>query len=83
MKQKDIALIIVVVAISGVVSFFVAKALFATSKDQHLKAESVQPITTEFAQPSNKYFNAQSIDPTQQISIGGTENNAPFGSAAH
>lgn len=78
MKQKDIALIIVVVAVSGVVSFFVAQFLFLKPEDRQVKAEYVQPITDTFTQPDKKYFNANSIDPTQPIQIGDGNNTAPY-----
>jgi ATP phosphoribosyltransferase len=78
MKQKDIVLIIVVVFVSGVLSFFVSRLVFAAPKSRQQAVEVVDPITTNFPTPSNKYFNNTSIDPTQLIQIGGTPNLAPF-----
>lgn len=80
MKQKDIALIIVVVAISGLISFFVAQYFFLKPGSKVLKAEFVQPITTTFTQPDSKYFNQYSVNPTQQIEIGDGTNTAPYNS---
>ncbi len=78
MKQKDVALIIVIVAISGIVSFFVSHLLFASPKSRQQKVQVVAPITTDFTTPSSKYFNSNSIDPTQNIQIGQGTNPAPF-----
>jgi hypothetical protein len=78
MKQKDIALILVIVIVSGMMSFFVARMLFTTDKDRQMKAEVVDPISMEFEQPSNKYFNANSLNPTLQIQIGNDVNVTPF-----
>jgi hypothetical protein len=78
MKSKDFALIAVVVFISILVSFFVSKLVFAPSSDSDQQVEVVQPITADFPQPSNKYFNAQSNDPTIQITIGASNNTDPF-----
>lgn len=78
MKQKDIALIVVVVVVSGLVSFFVARMFFSKPGDRQVKAEYVQPITDTFTTPNTKYFNANSIDPTQQIQIGDGTNTAPY-----
>jgi hypothetical protein len=78
MKQKDIALIIVVVVISGMVSFFVARLFFLKPQTRQVKAEYVQPISTDFARPSAKYFNKSSINPTQQIQIGDAVNATPY-----
>lgn len=78
MKQKDIALILVIAIVSGMISFFAARMLFTTDKDRQMKAEVVDAITTDFEQPSSKYFNANSINPTLQIQIGNDVNANPF-----
>jgi hypothetical protein len=80
MKQKDIALIIVIVAVSGVISFFVSRLLFTSGGKREQKVEVVQSITTDFSAPDSKYFNSASIDPTQTIQIGQDTNPAPFSS---
>ena len=81
MKQKDIALIVIVVIISGAVSLFISKWLFATPKDRQTKVEVVQPITADFTQPDSRYFNSNSINPTKDITIGESQNSAPFNSS--
>lgn len=79
MKQKDIALIIVLVAISGVVSFVLSGMVFGRPADREQKAEVVDVITSDFALPPTKYFNNNSVDPTQLIEIGNSNNPNPFG----
>ncbi len=69
MKQKDIALIIVIVFVSGVVSFLISNNFISPPKHDE-KAAVVEPITAEFNEPDKKYFNDQSINPTQLITIG-------------
>jgi len=78
MKQKDIALIIVIVFVSGVLSFFVSNALFASPKDLQTEVEVVEPISAEFKTPDERYFNEKSINPTQPITIGDDQNEQPF-----
>lgn len=78
MKQKDIVLVILVIFISGVFSLVLSNYLFASPKNRQEKVEVVEPITAEFKQPDKKYFNAESIDPTQIIKIGDNNNNQPF-----
>lgn len=78
MKQKDILLIVVVVIISGVFSMLLSKVVFPEAKTRQEKVEVVQPITAEFNKPDAKYFNANSIDPTQIIRIGDNNNTKPF-----
>ena len=80
MKQKDILLIVVIVIISGTISFFLSKWLFTIPKDRQTKVEVVQAISPDFPQPDSRYFNANSIDPTQNITIGDNQNTQPFNS---
>ena len=80
MKQKDIALIIIVVFISGVFSLLLSNYLFASPKNRQEQVEVVEPISAEFKVPAkdDKYFNAQAIDPTLIIKIGDNNNQQPF-----
>jgi len=81
MKQKDIALIIVVGAISVVLATVLSSYgfKFLGAKDQ--TAETVDVISSSFVQPDKKYFNANSIDPTLIIRIGEDSNQTPFNQA--
>jgi len=78
MKQKDIALIIMIAAIAAFASFFVSRMLFQSGDKRQQKAEVVDVISTDFQPPSAKYFNSASINPTQLIKIGGSDNPNPF-----
>lgn len=78
MKQKDIAMIILVVFISAVFSFFVSKLVFTSSSQRSLQAETVEAIDPSFDQPDSTFFNEKSINPTQLIKIGDSKNNQPF-----
>lgn len=82
MKQKDVALIILIAAISAFASFFASRALFSSGDKHTQKAEVVDVISTDFALPDSKYFNSSSIDPTQLITIGGDQNKNPFNGKA-
>jgi hypothetical protein len=81
MKKKDIALIVIIVFISAIISLFISKAIFVSPKDRQQQVEVVQPITAEFQQPDQRYFNSKSIDPTRQITISGNSNPDPFSSS--
>ncbi|MDB5168690.1 MAG: hypothetical protein JWO41_46 [Candidatus Saccharibacteria bacterium] len=77
MKQKDIAMVIGIVIVSGIISLVVAKSLFGAQKG-NLTAEVVQKITADFPTPDRKYFNDKSFDPTKLITISQNDNNDPF-----
>lgn len=78
MKQKDIALIAIIVFISAALSFFVSKSLFSNNKPENKQAEVISVITADFPAPDSKYFNAQSVDPTKSITIQQNANTDPF-----
>lgn len=80
MKQKDILLIVVVVIVSGTISFFISKIVFSVPKERQTKVEIVKVISSDFPQPDTRYFNSNAIDPTKNISIGDSQNNQPFNS---
>ena len=79
MKQKDIALIIVVAFISAVLAFVLSNWLFSRDQQREQTAEVIDVITPEFRQPPDKYFNPRSINPTKLIEIGDSANPNPFG----
>lgn len=78
MKQKDIATIIVIAAISAVISFFASNKLFVTTSGRNQKAEVVDPIDASFQTPDSKYFNSNSIDPAPQPQSSTDNNQNPF-----
>ncbi len=78
MKQKDFALIAVIVFISAIISLFVSKAIFAPPKNRQQQVEVVQAITTDFPKPDTNYFNATAFDPTKPINVGQNANTDPF-----
>ncbi len=79
MKKNDIALIVLIVSISLVVTYFIAKAVLGDPKGQEVSAEVVEPITPDLTMPSNKIFNRDAINPTVVIQIGNPSNQQPFG----
>lgn len=83
MKQKDIALVVVIVFISAIISLFVSKAVFVSPKNRQQQVDVVQPITSDFQTPDPQYFNKNAIDPTQLITIGQTPNPNPFSNNSH
>jgi hypothetical protein len=78
MKQKDIALVIVIVCISAVASFVVSRLVFVSPANRQQQVDVVQAINDSFPTPDSRYFNSNSIDPTQLIQIGNTTNPNPF-----
>ncbi len=79
MKQKDIILVVVMAFISAIVAFILSGWLFGKPQNREQTAEVVDVIRPDFTEPPVKYFNASSVNPTQLITIGDTQNPNPFG----
>ena len=78
MKQNDIALIIVIAFISAVISFVVSGKIFVTPANRQQQVEVVDAINPTFQTPAKKYFNSNSIDPTQSAQVTTGNNQNPF-----
>lgn len=78
MKQKDIALILVMVFISAAIALVLSRWVFSSPQNREQTAEVVDVIRPDFDLPPSKYFNAESVNPTQQIEIGEANNPNPF-----
>jgi hypothetical protein len=78
MKQKDIALLVVIGFISVIISFIVSGMLFGSPSKNQQQAEVVQPISANLPPTDNRYFNDKAFDPTQPITIGQNANPDPF-----
>lgn len=83
MKDKDIALIAVIVVVSAVFSLVLSNALISSPKNKKQQAEVVQAISSEMATPDKHYFNSNSFDPTKQITIEQNANPDPFNGTQH
>jgi hypothetical protein len=79
MKKNDIALIVLIVSVSLVISYFLAKAILGEPQNQTATAEVVEPISAELTPPQAKTFNNDAINPTVDIEIGNSANEQPFG----
>ncbi|QQS20351.1 hypothetical protein IPL85_02800 [Candidatus Saccharibacteria bacterium] len=77
MKQKDIGIIVAVAFLSAIVSFLLSNKLFYTPENRQQQVEVVDVIKTDFKQPDPRYFNLESINPTQNSQLNST-NQTPF-----
>lgn len=78
MKQKDVSLILITVFIGVVLALVLSRWIFATPKDRQQAVEVVDVISSEFSLPPSKYFNSQSVNPTQEIRPVPGANPNPF-----
>ena len=77
-KQSDIAMIILVAIISLIAAYFIGGALINSPESRKTEVEIAVPFSATFPEPSKKIFNENSINPTEKIKIGETNQNEPF-----
>ncbi len=78
MKQKDLAALILVAALSLGASWFVFNALLNKPEDRATEVKVVTPIDAEFPQPDKNIFKEGYLNPTELIRIGGPTKPNPF-----
>ncbi len=78
MKRKDYMLILLVIGIAAVFSYFISGILITTPDDRSQTVEIAEPIASELTRPPADYFNRDAVNPTQKIEIGEDLNQEPF-----
>jgi len=79
MKKNDIAIIILVVAISGLVAYFAGQAVLTSQKaDKPVSVETAEMIDAAVVEPEAKIFHKDAINPTVKIEIGDINQQQPF-----
>ncbi len=77
MKSRDVGIIGIAIILAIIFSVIISKFVFVAHSSGQ-KVEVVPLISSNFSKPDSRYFNANSIDLTQFISIGNNSNSNPF-----
>jgi len=78
MKRSDIASLILIVAISFTLAYFVGNAIFNTPESRSTKVEVVNAIEGQLPETPSDIFNKDSINPTEDIRINPSDTDKPF-----
>lgn len=78
MKKNDLAAIILIVAISAVISYFIAQAIIKKPSNEPVEVEKVTNIEPTFPTPDPRVFNGDSVDPTVEIQGNNQSADQPF-----
>lgn len=71
MKKNDIAMIILIVAVSAAIAYGLVGAIPGLKlADEPVKVKTIEKYSSEVAEPDPKTFNANAINPTVDITIG-------------
>ncbi len=79
MKRNEIALLIVIVGISALSSYFLINSIVQSNGSQKpVNVKVAAPISTVVTQPNPAVFNKEALNPTIKVKIGDQANNQPF-----
>lgn len=78
MKKNDIALLVLVVSISLVASYFILNKLLGNPSEDTKAVEQVPKISAKVPEAPDTIFNKNAINPTVQIKIGNPSQQQPF-----
>ena len=70
MKSTDIALIIVIAAVSMVIAYFGGNALLGDPAEKHEDIIYMDQISSELPEPDPETFNAYALNPTVEVYVG-------------
>jgi len=73
MKRSDLAMIILIAAVSVGIAYFVANSLFGGMTEQGTQVKTVDPITSTIEAPDSAIFNEDAINPSVEVNINQTQ----------
>lgn len=73
MKKTDIAMIVLIAGVGILTAYFIAVNIpFLKIPEQGVEVQTVDSIGAEISEPSKSVFNAEAINPTVEIVVGGS-----------
>jgi len=75
MKKSDIAMIILIAAVSMMLAYFAAQAILGNVQNESVQVKTIDRISTEVTEPDPSVFNSNAINPTVEVIIGGDQSN--------
>ena len=70
MKNSDIALIILISAVSVVISYFTVNMIAGDPNDKVVTIDYLDEISGDIVEPDAEYFNPQAKNPTVEVYVG-------------
>lgn len=71
MKRTDVAMIIFIASISVLLSYFVAKTVLGSARNEAVTVKTVDAISEQVNTPDERIFNKDAVNPTVEVFIGG------------
>ena len=78
MKRNEIALLILIVGVAALSSYFNVRSLVGGGDPKPVTIDKAEPISATVVEPSKNIFNVKAYNPTIKIKIGDQSNKGPF-----
>lgn len=82
MKKSELALLILMVGITGLLTYFVLDSFIGGNKLKPVTIDKAEKISSSIKPPSDKVFVNDAYNPTIKIKIGDQANQQPFNTAS-
>lgn len=69
MKKTDLAMLVLIAAVSVLAAFFITKAVMGEQATEETKVKTIEKIDTLVVDPDPKIFNEQAINPAVEVQI--------------
>ncbi|MBC7746832.1 hypothetical protein H7Y40_02535 [Pedobacter sp.] len=78
MKKNEVALLILIVSVVALDTYFVINAAVGKAAAKAVIVERADAFTTKLVPPSTTIFNKDAINPTVKVKIGDQSGQQPF-----
>jgi hypothetical protein len=72
MKRTDIAMIVLIAAVSAGIAYFVASSVFGGMTEKTRSVKTIDALTSQVTEPDKKIFNENAINPAVEVNINST-----------
>ena len=78
MKRNEVALLLVIVGLVVLTTFFLLNSFFSEAALREVSVKTTEAISSDIAKPDPTVFNKEAINPAVSITIGNQLNQQPF-----
>jgi uncharacterized protein YabE (DUF348 family) len=70
MKRSDIAIVLLIAAVSVGIAFFIAQTVLGNLTGETQKVKTIERIETSIEEPNTSIFNQDAINPAVEVQVG-------------
>lgn len=78
MKKNEIAILVLIVSVVAVLTYFAINAIVGKAATKPVNVERAEAFSSNLVLPSDKIFNKDAINPTVKVKIGDQSGQQPF-----